>query len=117
MYSNVSVANLSDTQSTPLPYTDNALDGVVCAGVLSYITDCGALFSEWVRVTKPGGVVVFTQAEELWGLDGSQQAATELEQAGHWTRAYESAPVSYLPLHPEPTERAKLIHYLAYRIL
>lgn len=46
----------------PLPFADDAFDGVVSVLVLGYIEDWRRPFSEFARVLEPGGFLVFTVA-------------------------------------------------------
>lgn len=55
-----------DINSAPLPFMASAFDGVVCVGVLPYVSNHFAAFSEWARVTRQGGHVVFTHRDWLW---------------------------------------------------
>jgi len=44
----------------PLPFADDAFDGIVSGLVLNYVEDWGPLFAEFARVLRPGGFVVFS---------------------------------------------------------
>ena len=44
----------------PLDFADDSFDGVVSALALGYVRDWRPTFSEFARVLKPGGFVVFT---------------------------------------------------------
>ena len=85
--------------------------------MLSYIHDYAALFAEWARVTRAGGVVVFTHRVELWADGGAQPAAAALEQRGVWRKVHESACLPYMPRNPDYKERAKRIRYVAFRVV
>ena len=69
------------------------------------------------RVTRPGGVVVFTHRKELWATGGAKAAAATLEGRGLWKKVHESPCLPYMPRNPDYRERAKLIHYVAFRVL
>lgn len=43
-----------------LSFTDNFFEGVLCVGVLEYLDDAGKAIKEIARVTKAGGIVIFT---------------------------------------------------------
>jgi ubiquinone/menaquinone biosynthesis C-methylase UbiE len=48
-----------------LPFADNSLDLVTCQTVLIHIPDVKAGIAEMLRVTKPGGLMVFSEPENL----------------------------------------------------
>src|SRR5437867_2990870 len=43
-----------------LPFHSSTFDDVMCIASLEYLTDPGLCGKEWVRVSRPGGRVVFT---------------------------------------------------------
>ena len=45
-----------------LPFEDATFDAVIAESVLAFIEDRQATLKEWMRVTKPGGYVGFTEA-------------------------------------------------------
>jgi len=44
----------------PLPFDDDAFDGLICIDAVNHLPDRRRVFSEWARVLKPGGRLVFT---------------------------------------------------------
>ena len=56
----------TDIDCEPLPFPADSFDGVLCVSVLSYVSSYTSIFSEWARVTRPGGLVVFTHRAWLW---------------------------------------------------
>jgi ubiquinone/menaquinone biosynthesis C-methylase UbiE len=54
--------NFTEGNIIKLPYKDEEFDGIICWGVLHYLTDeeFGQAMSELYRVLKPGGVIGFT---------------------------------------------------------
>ena len=46
----------------PIPYGDSSFDHVVCCGVLHFVKDLAALFSEVRRAMRSGGIFAFTIA-------------------------------------------------------
>ena len=53
-----------DITREPIPYGDQYFDHVVCCGVLHFMSDLAALFSEVKRVIKRGGIFAFTIAPQ-----------------------------------------------------
>jgi predicted TPR repeat methyltransferase len=51
-----------DLTAGPIPYPDRTFHHVICCGVLHFLGDLSALFSEVKRVLKPGGVFAFSFA-------------------------------------------------------
>lgn len=68
----------------PLALDDNAYDAVVCTGTFTYghITADG--FDELIRVTRPGGVIVFTVREGAYEEYGYRKRMLDLEVQGVW---------------------------------
>ena len=111
IYERVVVANLEE----PLPFDDNSFSGIVCVGVLSYVQRFDLLFPEWCRVTRPGGVVVFTHRSVLW--DEDDHGVRSSADATHvWKQKFLSGPEEYMPQNPDPIERAKRIRYGVYEV-
>jgi len=115
VYDDLAVANLEDVATTPLPFAADSFDAIVCIGVLSYVKNFADVFKEWTRLTRPGGVVIFTH--RLWYAgDGSMSAAETLQASGKWTLLYESDDSLYMPKNPDPIENVKVIRYFVFRI-
>src|SRR3954447_15954331 len=61
----------ADLNAEPLPFEDDRFDVVVLAHVIEHIRDGARLFSECVRVTRPGGrLYVETPSERAVWLPG-----------------------------------------------
>jgi predicted TPR repeat methyltransferase len=99
VYLEVAVLDLA----APLPFADRHFGGVICCGVLSYLADVAAVLDEFVRVTAPGGAVVFTQRTDLWEPRSTQTAIDALVATGRCASAHVSEPTPYLPGHPDFT--------------
>lgn len=68
-YSNLSHAELLQADAVSLPFHDAIFDLVVCAqnGISSFHVDQGTLIAESIRVTKPGGICLFTSySDRFW---------------------------------------------------
>ena len=80
-----------------LPLEDDSVDAVVCVGVMTYLPDVEAVWREFARVVRPGGLVVATQREELWGSRECQGVIDRLQREGVWTPVEIAGPAPYLP--------------------
>lgn len=92
-----------------LPFKDDSFDGVLCAGVLTYV-EAEPLFREWMRVVRPGGVVVFTSREDLFASRCYPTVLQRLEAEGGWKRLELTEPMPYLPAHEEFADAIGVIY-------
>ncbi len=92
-YNTLERANLQQ----PLDVEDNAVDVLVCAGVMTYLPDVEAVWREFARVVRSGGIVVATQREDLWQPRRCQEVIDRLATDGVWTPLDISGPAPYLP--------------------
>lgn len=93
----------------PLEFDDDAFAVVVSVGVFSYLTDTTATLRELLRVTRPGGAVIFTQRTDLWHERECDALIADLVAAGRCT-ATMSDHQPYLPLHPEFADEIGIIY-------
>eukprot|EP00484_Ammonia_sp_Unknown_P021411 CAMPEP_0197044838 /NCGR_PEP_ID=MMETSP1384-20130603/20808_1 /TAXON_ID=29189 /ORGANISM="Ammonia sp." /LENGTH=228 /DNA_ID=CAMNT_0042476357 /DNA_START=50 /DNA_END=736 /DNA_ORIENTATION=- len=49
----------------PYQYADNTFDAICCVGVLTYCKDFGKVFNEWIRITKPGAIIIATHRSDM----------------------------------------------------
>jgi predicted TPR repeat methyltransferase len=80
-----------------LGFEDNSVDAVVCVGVMTYLPDVDAVWREFARVARPGGLVVTTQREDLWDPRHCQAVVDLLQREGIWTPLEITGPAPYLP--------------------
>ncbi len=80
-----------------LPFEDDSVDALVCVGVMTYLPDVEAVWREFVRVVRPGGLLVATQREDLWQARGCQAVVDRLQNEGAWTPLEITGPAPYLP--------------------
>ena len=99
----------------PLPYHDDGVDGVVCVGVLTYLPDVATIWDEFCRVTRPGGVIVMTQRDDVWRERRCNEVLHAMERDGRWTVIHLSPPASYLPGNVDFGDEI-LVRYLAARV-
>lgn len=81
----------------PLAVDEDGVDVLVCAGVMTYLPDVEAVWREFARVVRAGGLVVVTQREDLWEPRDCQGVIDRLEAEGLWTPIEVSGPAPYLP--------------------
>lgn len=58
-----------------LPFDDASFDAVICIDALNHLPDRAAVFAEWARVIRPGGVVVFTDPITVTGALTNEEIA------------------------------------------
>ena len=92
-YDEVKRANLQQ----PLDVEDDCVDVLVCAGVMTYLPDVEAVWREFARVVRPGGIVVVTQREDLWEPRKCQEVVDRLATDDVWTPLDINGPAPYLP--------------------
>jgi predicted TPR repeat methyltransferase len=92
-YGSVEQADLQ--QRLPLP--DDSVDVLVCVGVMTYLPEVERVWREFARVTRPGGLVVATQREDLWEPRRCQAIVDQLQNEGVWTPLEITGPAPYLP--------------------
>jgi predicted TPR repeat methyltransferase len=81
----------------PLVVGDASHDAVVCVGVMTYLPDVEAVWRELARVTRPGGLVVVTQREDLWPARDCEAVVDRLRAEEVWTPLEITGPAPYLP--------------------
>ncbi len=80
-----------------LPLEDGTVDAVVCVGVMTYLPEVEAVWREFARVARPGGLVVVTQREDLWDDRHCQDVVDRLRDEDVWTPVEITGPAPYLP--------------------
>lgn len=90
------VLQAADLQQ-PLPVADDAVDALVCVGVMTYLADVEAVWREFARVVRPQGPIVVTQREDLWEPRDCQDVVDRLQADGTWTPQDVTGPAPYLP--------------------
>ena len=108
IYRDLRVAKLGE----PLEYETGSYDAVVCAGVLTAGHAPAASLDELVRVTRPGGHVIFTLRSDT-ALPGFGDKIAELEQGRRWALVDRGDEFQALP-RGEP---GVLVRVWAFRVL
>lgn len=83
-----------------LPFVDDRFEAVVSSGVFTHVFDGAQLLTEFLRVVRPGGSIVFSQRSDLWAERSYDSLLSGLERQGHCSVNW-SEPQPYLPGHPE----------------
>ncbi len=80
-----------------LDFPDDSFDAVVSIGVLTLGHAPARSLDELVRVTRPGGFVIFTLRPDLYENAGFREVREELENAGRWELVKMGKPLQALP--------------------
>ena len=80
-----------------LDFPDDSFDAVVSIGVLTLGHAPARSLDELVRVTRPGGFVIFTLRPDLYESAGFREVREELEAAGRWELVKMGNSVQALP--------------------
>jgi predicted TPR repeat methyltransferase len=80
-----------------LPLADDSVDAVICVGVMTYLPKVEAVWREFARVARPGGLVVATQREDLWHSRRCPAVVDRLRDEGVWTPLQITGPARFLP--------------------
>ena len=102
-------------QRLPLPYETDEFGGLQCVGVLTYVPDTDGIMREFCRIVRPGGLVVFTQRDDLFAQRDDAAALQALEDTGVWENILVSEPRPYLPGNADYGDQIRVI-YCAFRV-
>ena len=80
-----------------LGFADNSFDAVVSVGVLTVAHAPASSLDELVRITKPGGYIVFTLRPDAYETHGFKGKQENLEAEGKWKLAEVSEKFQALP--------------------
>lgn len=78
-----------------LRHSDNSFGAVICVGTLTYVKP--RVLSEFARITKPGGFVVYTLKTDTYVSAGFRGVENELCDYMVWKRVSVSDPFLALP--------------------
>ena len=100
------------TLGEPLEFADDRFGAVISVGVFTTGHAPAHAFDELVRITKPGGHVVFSLRADTPEEQGFHEYLTGLEAAGRWGLVERSEP--YRPL---PKGEPEVVHHVwVYRV-
>ncbi len=101
------------TMGKPLDFPTDSFDGVVSVGVLTIGHAPASSLDELVRVTKPGGYIVYTLRPEVYSENGFREQQAQLQSAGLWRFVKVTA-----PFHPMTRGEPYVYHQVwAYQVL
>ena len=96
-----------------LGFDSDHFDGVISVGVFTLGHAPPSGFDELVRITKPGGFVVFSLRTDVYKEGGFKDKLSELESAGKWMLAEATE-----PFQPLPKGEPEVFHQIwAYQVL
>jgi len=110
-YDTVATADLQ----RPLELDTDVFDGLVCVGVMTYVPDVEPCWREFVRIVRPGGVIVVTQREDLWDERRCREVIDRLAADGSWNPVDVTDARPYLPGHDDFADRIG-VHYVVARV-
>ena len=81
-----------------LNFPTDSFDAVVSVGVLTLGHAPASSFDELIRVTCPGGYIIFTLLPEVYENNGFKEKQSALESDGQWKLIEVSEPYQALPM-------------------
>ncbi|MBI2855303.1 MAG: class I SAM-dependent methyltransferase [Chloroflexi bacterium] len=94
------------TLGEALDFPSDSFDGVVSIGVLTTGHAPPSSLDELIRVTRPGGIIVFSMRRDTYEERGFREKQEALEQEGVWILVEESPEFAGLPRgEPETPHR------------
>ena len=109
-YTDAAAASLHD----PLVFDDDVFGAVACVGVLTYVPDVESCWREFCRVVRSGGVVAFTQREDMWNERDCDDVIDRLAAGGVWTPLVVTDAEPYLPTADDEISEVG-VHYVVCR--
>ena len=103
------------TLGQPLDFADDSFGAAISAGVLTVGHAPPDSLDELVRVTRPGGHVIFTLSAPVYEEGGFKQKLDALAAAGRWRAVDVTRPWQALP--NAPSEHAHASRAYAFRVL
>lgn len=103
-------ADVVDLNKPMTMYTTNQFDAITCVGVMTYLDPEGPTLEEFCRVTKPGGLICYTNRTDK--LDKWKAAEDKMTKAGKWKVVKICDPMPYLPNNPEFGTKVQVVMHL-----
>lgn len=90
----------------------DSFDIVHCIGTLTYVSPDAGTLQEFIRITKPGGLLCYsnrTDKLDIW-------KDVEASLSDRWKLVEKVGPIPYLPGNPEYADKVEVVIFL-YRVL
>lgn len=113
VYEEVDIVNMHER---PFKYKDDQFAGTICIGTLTYIEDVPPVLREFARITKPGGMVIFTHRTDMIDDPKFQENLKRIETDKIWEEVLVSDPQPYLPGNKDFSDKINIVYY-AFRVL
>jgi len=81
----------------PLDYATDSFDAVISVGVLTVGHAPASSFDELIRITRPGGYIVFSLRPDVYSDSGFKEKQDSLEATGKWKLVKASEEFQPLP--------------------
>jgi len=88
-----------DLNKPPMPFENEQFQSISCVGTFTYIDEKSGILLDFLRVTRPGGIIVYTSRTD--DVDRWIVAEKELEEQGKWSCIEITDPLPYLPGNAE----------------
>lgn len=85
------------TMGEPLSFVDNVFDSIISVGVMTEGHAPASSLDELVRITKPGGYIIYTLRTDIYENGGFKEKQKILEDNNKWELVEVSEPISMLP--------------------
>ncbi|MFC2065472.1 class I SAM-dependent DNA methyltransferase [Chloroflexota bacterium] len=82
----------------PMDYATDSFDAVISVGVLTIGHAPASSFDELIRITKPGGYIVFSLRPDVYRDSGFKEKQDNLEATGKWMLVEASEEFQALPI-------------------
>lgn len=112
VYDEVRVGDLN----APLEFDDDRFGLLACIGVLTYVPDVERCWRDFARVVRPGGVVAFSQREDVWVERSCNEVVDRLVGDGTVERLVVTDVEPYLPASGDQMSTIGA-RYVALRVL
>ena len=99
-----------------MPFPEASFDALVCIAVLTYAPSIERVFTEFERVTRPGGILVFSHRLDLETDCGFNEALSARLLAEAWSKIAVTEPMLYYPKKPDYSD-VITVRYHAYRVV
>ena len=94
----------SSLDRLPFPFEDDGFDALECIGVLTYVQEHKDVLTEFVRVVKPGGILVFSHRSDHYESFAIADLIQSSVDEGSIELVHQSDPMAYLPGNEEYKE-------------